>query len=111
MSRSSSFSQLGDELIKQLNDIFLICYDEDNLKKQSCILNELGKTTTAVREFEEDAKYIEYSALPASNYVVLQATQCLTNAYLLARFESQNAMKSNSRCVRDLVEKKNTLVV
>lgn len=105
--------QLGDELIKKLNKILMNCHDDDATKMQSCVLKELGKINTAVKEFEEDAKYIEYSALPASNYVILQATQCLTNAYLLARFESQGAMMSNSRCVQEAIEKKdkNSLVI
>lgn len=102
-----SLMSLGDELIKQLNDIILNCHSDNTTKMQSCILNKFEKINTAVKEFEQGAKYIEYNALSASNYVILQATQCLTNAYLLARFESQGAMMSNSRCVRDAVEKKN----
>jgi len=101
----NSLTSLGDELIKELNDLFLNCHSEDTLDMQSCILVELGKITTNVKNFEEDAKYIVYSVLPASNYVVLQASQCLTNVYLLARFESQSAMLSNSRCVRDALNK------
>ncbi|KYQ52357.1 hypothetical protein ALC60_08520 [Trachymyrmex zeteki] len=101
-----SLKSLGYELIKELNDIFLNCYDDDTTKTQSCFLSEFGKINNAVKEFEEDAKYIEYNSLPASNYVVLQTTQCLSNAYLLARFESQGAMMSNSRCIRNAVNKK-----
>lgn len=78
---------------------------------QSCILREFGKINGGVKEFKEDAKYIQLSVLPAANYVVLQATQCLTNVYLLARFESQGASMSNSRCVREAIEKKNNPTV
>ncbi|KYN06469.1 hypothetical protein ALC62_02543, partial [Cyphomyrmex costatus] len=102
-----SLKSLGYELIKELNDVVLNCYDDDTTKMQSCFLNEFGKINNAVKEFEQDAKYIEYNALPASNYVILQATQCLSNAYLLARFESQGAMMSNSRCIRNVINKKN----
>lgn len=76
----------------------------------SCILIELEKINNDVRGFEEVAKYIEFKiALPASNYVVLEASKCLNNAYLLARSESEGAMLSNSRCVKD-VENKKTMI-
>ncbi|KYN35982.1 hypothetical protein ALC56_09773 [Trachymyrmex septentrionalis] len=100
-----NLKSLGYELIKELNDIFLNCYDDDTTKMHSCFLHEFGKINNFVREYEQDAKYIEYNALPASNYVVVQATQCLSNAYLLARFESQGAKMSNSRCIRNVVNK------
>lgn len=112
MDYESSYPlQLGQDLIKGLNDILLNCYNDDATKMQTCILSEFGKINTAVKEFENNAKYIEHNAIPASNYVVLQANQCLTNVYMLARFESQNAMLSNTRCVQKAVEKKNNPAV
>ncbi|XP_011864434.1 PREDICTED: uncharacterized protein LOC105560166 [Vollenhovia emeryi] len=105
LSFLDSLVSLGEGLIKELDHIFLNCHDDDPVKNKSCILDEFTRINTAVKEFEEDANKIEYSALPASNYVVLQATQCLTNAYLLARFESQGAMASHSRCVRDAIDR------
>ncbi|XP_025987657.1 uncharacterized protein LOC105205847 [Solenopsis invicta] len=100
-----SFTLLGDELIQQLNNILVDCHDKDDFKMHTCVLSELGKANNSVKDFEDDTKYIEYSALPLSNYVVLQASQCMTNAYLLARFECQGSQDSNSRCVREALEK------
>lgn len=102
--------QHGDELIDELDGILLKCHSDDEAKTESCVLHEFGKVNTDVDEFQENSKYIEFIALPAANYVVLQANQCVNNVYLLAHFESQNAQQSNSRCVQDAIEKKKSLL-
>ncbi|XP_024890269.1 uncharacterized protein LOC112466424 [Temnothorax curvispinosus] len=100
-----SFISVGNNLIEELNDLIRDCHSDDTMKEDSCILIEFAKVNTDVKQFEEDVKHIESSALPVSNYVVLKATECLDEAYLLARFESEGAMMSNSRCVRDALDK------
>ncbi|XP_029157297.1 uncharacterized protein LOC114929787 [Nylanderia fulva] len=101
----------GESLIQELKEVVVNCFDNDDTKMYSCILNELGRINDVVKRFEEDAKYIEFNtALPTSNYVVLQASKCLNNVYQLARSESEGAMLSNSRCVKNVVANKKTLI-
>lgn len=100
----------GEVLVTELKDLVMNCHDSDRIKMHSCILIELGRINIAVRSFEDDAKYVEFNALPASNYVVLQASKCLNNVYLLAHYESEDAMLSNSRCVQEVVENKKTMI-
>ncbi|XP_071563019.1 uncharacterized protein [Temnothorax nylanderi] len=100
-----SFISVGNNLIEELNDLIRDCHSDDTMKEESCVLIEYAKVNADVKQFEEDVKHIEHSALPVSNYVVRTATDCLTDSYSLARFESEGAMSSNSRCVEDAVDK------
>ncbi|XP_011646809.1 uncharacterized protein LOC105433283 [Pogonomyrmex barbatus] len=106
LSFIDSLISLGEQLIKELKDLTMNCYDENSIAMQSCLLLEFGKVNTAVENFNDDAKNIQYSVISASNYVVLQATQCVTNTYDSAYFESYSQMISNADCVRIALDKK-----
>ncbi|XP_072757168.1 uncharacterized protein [Anoplolepis gracilipes] len=103
-----NFISFGETLITELNDLLINCHDNDNIKMQSCIHIELETININVKSFRENTKSIKLNGLSTSNYVVLQASKCLDNVYLLARFESKGAMSSNSRCIQDVVENKKT---
>lgn len=103
-------SQFGKTLITELEHLFLNCHDSDSIKMQSCILTELETINTSVKNFKENANHVKLDTLPVSDSIILQASKCLNNAYLMARFESEGAMLSNSRCVQDVLENKKNIV-
>ncbi|XP_012524108.1 uncharacterized protein LOC105829636 [Monomorium pharaonis] len=102
-----NFVSVGNDLLNQLNNIYVICHDEDESKKQRCVLEEYAQINKAVDQFERNAgsENIKNSVLPVSDNIVRNAAKCLTDVYVVARFESYGAMLSNSRCVREAVEK------
>ncbi|XP_029677891.1 uncharacterized protein LOC115244421 [Formica exsecta] len=101
---------LGETLITELNELSTKCHNSDSSTMESCILTELARINIAVKTYEENAKYVEFNALSASDYVVLQANKCLYNVYKYAGFESKGAMSSNSGCIQNVLKNKKSII-
>ncbi|XP_070159153.1 uncharacterized protein [Polyergus mexicanus] len=101
---------LGKTLITELDELSINCHNSDSSITESCVLTELARINIAVKTYEENAKYVKFNALSASNYVVLQASKCLNNIYTLAGFESKGASSSNSGCIQNVLKNKKNII-
>jgi len=88
----------------ELDNVFLECHNNDILRMQTCIVTELERINVVIKTFEDDAKFAERVTQPISNYVTLQADQCVNEVYMVARFNSEESKLSCSRCVRKILE-------
>ncbi|KAM0732411.1 hypothetical protein ACS0PU_001953 [Formica fusca] len=71
----------GNELLSDLDGIFLTCYDSDTSKRDSCIVTDLARINADIRGLRSQTTSAEITIVYVSKNIVLQATNCLNKAY------------------------------
>ncbi|XP_050446149.1 uncharacterized protein LOC126848897 [Cataglyphis hispanica] len=71
----------GNELLSELDSIFLSCHDYDEIKMQSCIISDLAKINGDIKNLRRETTSAEITIVSVSKNVVLQATKCLHKIY------------------------------
>ncbi|EZA53091.1 hypothetical protein DMN91_002539 [Ooceraea biroi] len=90
----------GRALTTELDSIFMNCYASDDFRMQSCVIVELAKINSDVQTLETDAASAEATTLPVSNNVVLQATNCMRNAYGSIYAKNTAVMLAANDCIK-----------
>ncbi|KAL6441038.1 hypothetical protein ACFW04_003420 [Cataglyphis niger] len=71
----------GNELLSELDSIFLSCHDYDEIKMQSCIISDLAKINGDIKNLKRETTSSEITIVYVSKNVVLQASKCLHKTY------------------------------
>ncbi|XP_011703087.1 PREDICTED: uncharacterized protein LOC105459088 [Wasmannia auropunctata] len=71
----------GNTLSMECDNIFLNCHDSDIYRMQSCIIGELARAEGALRTLEGDSINAEITIAPVSKNVIMQAGNCIKQAY------------------------------
>ncbi|CAL1677530.1 unnamed protein product [Lasius platythorax] len=94
----------GNALSSELDSIFLTCHDSDIIKMQNCIITELARVNADIKALQSDANSAEITVVHVSNNVVLQATNCLKNAYSSVYSTGVRIKMRIAQCIEDASE-------
>lgn len=64
-----------------LDNIFLNCHDSDIIRMKSCIIGELATAEGSLKTLENDSITAEITIAPVSKNVIMQAGNCIKQAY------------------------------
>lgn len=90
IARNNIHNNLGfiDNLIStaqalsmELDNVFLNCHDSDIYRMQTCIIGELARIEISLRNLESDSISAEMTIGPVSKNVIMQASNCIKQAY------------------------------
>nr|XP_012222271.1 PREDICTED: LOW QUALITY PROTEIN: uncharacterized protein LOC105672123 [Linepithema humile] len=96
----------GDSLINDLESLIMDCHDINSATEKACINGELTTINHKIEAYDNDVISAEDRAFIASNNVIRQANKCISDVYVLARSNGESSMDSNSKCVKDALERK-----
>lgn len=65
----------------ELDNVFLNCHDSDIYRMQTCIITELARIEISLRNLEADSINAEMIIGPVSKNVIMQASNCIKQAY------------------------------
>lgn len=71
---------------------------------QNCIITELARVNADIKALQSDANSAEITVVHVSNNVVLQATNCLKNAYSSVYSTGVRIKMRIAQCIEDASE-------
>lgn len=109
-ARNSIHNNLGfiDNLIStaqalsmELDNVFLNCHDSNIYRMQTCIVGELVRLEGSLRNLETDSITAEMTIGPVSKNVIMQASNCIKQAYSVIYSADFTIRMRVSQCIED----------